>query len=89
MERCTRFSKPKKPRHLDLCLPVRAPHLIVWTRESAVEKFAVVYKLDYGEFLKAASWKEVYEYQDEDEEYRVHDTPKIYSTMPLAIFLPY
>jgi len=54
-----------------------------------VEKSAVVYKLDYGEFLEAASWKEVYEYQDEDEEYRVHDTPKIYSTMPLGVFLPY
>ncbi|HEY2121460.1 MAG TPA: hypothetical protein VGH37_19920 [Candidatus Acidoferrum sp.] len=65
------------------------PLLIVWTRESAVEKFAVVYKLDYGEFLEAASWKEVYEYQDEHEEYRVHDTPKIYSTMPLGVFLPY
>lgn len=60
------------------------PLLIVWTRESAVEQFSMVYKLDYGEFLKAASWKEVYECQDEDEEYRVHDTPKIYSTMPSA-----
>jgi hypothetical protein len=60
------------------------PLLIVWTGESAVEKFAVVYKLDYGEFLKAASWKEVYEYQDEDEEYRVH----VYSTMPSAFFCP-
>jgi hypothetical protein len=65
------------------------PLLIVWTRESAVEKFAVVYKLDYGEFIEAASWKEVYEYEDEDEEYRVHDTPRIYSTMPLGVFLPY
>jgi hypothetical protein len=33
--------------------------------------------------------EEVYEYQGEDEEYRVHDTPKIHSTMPLGVFLPY
>lgn len=64
------------------------PLLIVWTRESAVEQFAIVYKMDYGEYIEAANWKEVYEYEDEDEEFRVHDTPKIYSNMPLGVFLP-
>ncbi len=64
------------------------PLLVVWTRESAVEQFAVVYKWDYGEYIEAASWKEVYEYEDADEEYRVHETPRIYSDMPLGVFLP-
>lgn len=64
------------------------PLLVVWTRESAVEQFAVVYKWDYGEYIEAASWKEVYEYEDPGEEYRVHDTPRIYSDMPLGVFLP-
>jgi hypothetical protein len=71
-------------------LPSRAgtPLLVVWTRESAVEQFVFVYKLDFGEYIEAASWKELYQYEADDEEFRVHDTPKIYSTMPLGSFLP-
>jgi hypothetical protein len=71
-------------------LPSRAgtPLLVVWARESAVEQFAFVYKLDFGEYIEAASWKEFYQYEDDDEEFRVHDIPKINSTMPLGSFLP-
>ena len=71
-------------------LPSRSgiPLLVVWTRESAMEQFAIVYKYEYGEYVETASWKEVYEYEDKDEEYRVHNTPRIYSDMPLGFFLP-
>ena len=64
------------------------PLLVVWTRESAVEKSAMVYKWDRGAYVEVASWTEFYEYEDEDEEFRVHATPKIYSDMPLGVFLP-
>ncbi len=64
------------------------PLLIVWTRESAVEKSALVYKWNSGSYEEAASWVEIYQYEDEDEELRVHATPKIYSDMPLGVFLP-
>lgn len=64
------------------------PFLIVWTRESAVERSALVYKWDYGAYVEAARWIEYYAYEDEDEEIRVHATPKIYSDMPLGVFLP-
>lgn len=64
------------------------PLLIVWTRESAVERSALVYKWDYGAYEEAARWIEFYNYEDEDEEVRVHATPKIYSEMPLGVFLP-
>jgi hypothetical protein len=37
--------------------------------------------------IEAASWKEMCEYQDADEECRLHDTPRIYSDMPLGVFL--
>jgi hypothetical protein len=42
-------------------LPPRAgiPLLVVWTRETAIEQFAIVHKFDYGEYIEAASWKEV------------------------------
>ena len=68
--------------------PSGNPLLVVWTRESAVEKSALVYKWDRGAYAEVASWTELYKYEDEDEEFRVHDTPKIYSDMPLGAFLP-
>jgi hypothetical protein len=64
------------------------PLLVIWTRESPEEKSAVVYKWDRCAYAEVASWTEFYEYEDEDEEFRCHATPKIYSDMPLGVFLP-